>query len=452
MRSHHPLVISLTWFVLLGGCSSGGSGLRGAGGSRPAVTGGGAGLSSAGEQAPGGAAGSSVVAHAGETSGKTDSSLGGTAGHTVTGSTSASGKAGSSSAGGSASVGGNPGTGGHSLAGGSSLLAGSGAGAGGTSISSAGGARGGVTASSTGSTSRPPDAGAGDGGIVASGYCEGSTAKLTYQGQTIAPAVTDFEANIAMGCCNGYGVNLHSTPWLGFDVAVQLILSLNVFTPGEFAVGGPSSIQARAGVFKSSEPITSVAEVNAQGRLRVWGADGSAGMTEFGLCLEVTDTASGLGGTRLYVPRVIIGSYQQNQRFQIYLLSDSTLTAGAVSTQALDELVLANLPILHLGHITYVEKATGKIGLNPGQKYGESLRTRLGTPLGMPFVVVADGTRIYLGTFTSDLSSWSPTGPFVNVEDIKPEGFTLRGPVNGTDARNDDRIVKALSERGKLVP
>ncbi len=450
MRSHHSLVISLASFLLLGGCSSGASGLRGTGGTRPTVTGGGAGLSStgagAGAQAPGGAAGSSMVANGGETRPKTDSSTGGAGAHTVAGSPSAGSKTGGSSAG----VGGNSGTGGRSLAGGSSLQAGSGAGAGSTSISSAGGSRGGGTASSAGrtGTSRPLDAGVGDGGIVATGYCEGSTAKLTYQGQTITPAVTDFESNLAMGCCDGYGVNLHSTPWLGFDVAIELILSINVFSPGEFAVGGPTSMDARALVFKNSEQSTSI----AQGKLRVFGADGSVGMTEFGLCLEVTDTVSELAGTKLYVPRVIIGSYQHDQRFQIFLLEDSTLRAGVVSAQPLDELVLAKLPLLHLGYIAYVEKATGKIGLNPGQKKGDWLRTTLGRPLDMPFVVVADGTRIYLGTFTSGLSSMSPTGPFVTVEDITADGFTLRSPAHGADPRNDERIVKALSERGKLVP
>jgi hypothetical protein len=105
-----------------------------------------------------------------------------------------------------------------------------------------------------------------------------------------------------------------------------------------------------------------------------------------------------------------------------------------------------------LNRIAYIEKATTKIGFNPGQKVGNSLRTRLGTPLDMPFVVIADGTRIYLGTFTSQISSIGPTGPFVYVEDISADDLFLRSPLSGSDPRSDERIIKALSERGKLVP
>jgi hypothetical protein len=321
---------------------------------------------------------------------------------------------------------------------------------GGATTSTGGSSRGGAVSSASASTSR--DASVGDGGIVASGYCEGNTPKLTTQGQDITPGVTDFEANIAMGCCNGYGVNLHSTAALGFDIAIELILSINIFTPGEYDVGGVSSIKARALVFKNTDPLTTVASVNSLGRLRVFGADGSVGLTEFGLCLEVTDAVSGLAGTKIYVPRVIIGSYESDKRFQIFLLKDSTLRAGAVASQALDSLVLADYPILDLGRIAYVEKATSKMGFNPGQKYGDSLRTSLGSPLELPFVAVADGARIYLGSFTAPLSSIAPTGPYVFVNEITADGLTVHAPVRGSDPRNDERIIKALSERGKLVP
>jgi hypothetical protein len=344
-------------------------------------------------------------------------------------------------------------TGGHSTISSATVGGNASAGAGGASAPVGGSSRGG-TNSSGGSTStgRTPDAGAGDGGIVASGYCEGNTPKLTYQGQAVTPEVTDYQSNVAMDCCNGYGVNLHSTASLGFDVAIELVLSLNIFTPSEYDVGGSTSIKARAVVFKSSDSFTSASATNSQGSLRVFGADGSVGLAEFGICLEVADATSALAGTKLYVPRVIIGSYQSDKRFQIFLLKDSTLRAGAVSSQPLDSLVLADSPFLDLGRIAYVEKATTKIGFNPGQKVRDSLSTKLGTPLDLPFVAVADGVRVYLGTFTSPISSIAPTGPYVTVDEITADGLTLRAPTRGTDPRNDERIIKALSERGKLVP
>lgn len=456
MRSIHLLALPLTAGLLLSGCSSG-SGLHntagttssvggiGSGQGGAATGGGGAGpssvLVSGGTQATGGNA-SSMVPASGGASAVTSTSTGGRAGSVGGSSMSVGGTAknGGTTAGTTTATGGG-------VTGGSKTVTATG----GTSLSTGGSSGGGAfSSSSSASTSR--DAGAGDGGIVASGYCEGNTPKLTTQGQDVTPGVTDFQSNVAMDCCNGYGVNLHSTASLGFDVAIELILSLSIFTPGEYNVGGVSSTKARALVFKNTDPLTSVASVNSLGRLQVFGADASAGITEFGLCLEVTDAASGLGGTKLYVPRVIIGSYQQGKRFQIFLLKDSTLRAGAVASQALDSLELADYPILDLSRIAYVEKATSKMGFNPGQKYGDTLLTTLGTPLDRPFVAVADGVRIYLGSFTSAISSIAPTGPYVYADEITADSLTVRAPVRGTDPRNDERIIKALSERGKLVP
>ena len=47
-------------------------------------------------------------------------------------------------------------------------------------------------------------------------------------------------------------------------------------------------------------------------------------------------------------------------------------------------------------------------------------------PLNLPFVAVADGARIYLGTFLASLSSISPTGPNANVDDITSDDVTLK--------------------------
>ena len=60
---------------------------------------------------------------------------------------------------------------------------------------------------------------------------------------------------------------------------------------------------------------------------------------------------------------------------------------------------------------------------------------------------------IYLGTFTSPISSIGPRGPWLNVEDITSDGFVIEPPWDGaTDPRSDTRIIQALTETGKLVP
>ncbi|MBN2574463.1 MAG: hypothetical protein JXP73_07845 [Deltaproteobacteria bacterium] len=441
------------------------SGLRTSGGTTSTAAGGNAGstATATSSSATGGSTGGHPSTASGgspgaggnvATGGRTAGSGGSTAagGTTATGGRTA-GSGGSTAAGGTTATGGRTtpsgGGAGGSGTGGSGSLAGSG---GGGAWASGGSALGGSRSSGgTTGTSQPRDADPGDGGIVSSGYCAGDVPKLTYQGQTVTPAVTDYRSNIVMDCCNGYGVNLHASASLGFDVAVELILSLDIDTPNEYEVGG-SSLAARAAVRKSGDALTSAAGINSQGSLRVFGLDTTTKTWALGMCLEVVDAASALWGTRIYVPRVTIGSGESNRRFQLFLLKDSTLRSDGVASQPLDDLVLADSPVLDLNRIAYVEKATTKIGFNPGQKIGDTLRTQLGTPLGLPFVAVADGARIYLGTFLASLSSIGPSGPYADVEDITSDGFTLRAPWSGTDPRNDERILKALTETGKLVP
>lgn len=71
---------------------------------------------------------------------------------------------------------------------------------------------------------------------------------------------------------------------------------------------------------------------------------------------------------------------------------------------------------------------------------------------GVPFVVVADGERIYLGAFWSSFSSLSTRLPVIDTVQ-KPFSISLGYPQDnkeGCDPRSDKRIYKALNEIGKL--
>lgn len=322
---------------------------------------------------------------------------------------------------------------------------------------SAGGrSRGGATTSGgatslggSGGSGSGRDGGVPDGGIVASGYCTGTSPKVTYLGQTVAASATNYQSSLFFGCCRAFGVNLHTSASLGLDFQVEVITPGGV--PGDYQVGTPGA-SVRAPVRKSNESPQPAAD-NASGDVRIGGVPSSIQAGEFGLCLEVDDPSSALQGTRIYVPSVTILPYSEwNKRFQIYLLQDSSIMAPNAAALALDSLVLAAQPLLDLSRIAYVEQATTRIGLNPGQKLGDSLRSQLGTPLALPFVVLADGVRVYLGTFTSQVSSIAPVGPYVSVEGITSDGFVIQPPLSGADLRNDARILKALTEAGKLVP
>ena len=423
------------------------SGLRTSGGTTSTATGGNGGgtATSTSSSATGGNTGGHLSTASGgstaaggnvATGGRTASSGGstGAGGTPATGGRTAS-SGGSTAAGGTIATGGRTtasgGAGGSSGTGGSGALAGSG---GGGTSASGGSALGGARSSGgTTGTSQPRDADPGDGGIVSSGYCEGDVPKLTYQGQTVTPGVTDYLSSIVMDCCNGYGVNLHASASLGFDVAVEAHLvaqhqhAERVRGRRVFDCGARSGAQER----RLSHLGCRDQFPGKPARLRNGLDDEDLGARHVpggGQC-----QLGPFGDEELYVPRVTMGSSESNKRFQLFLLKDSTLRSDGVASQRLDDLVLADSPVLDLNRIAYVEKATTKIGFNPGQKIGDTLRTQLGTPLGLPFVAVADGTRIYLGTFFASLSSIGPTGPNANVEDITSDGFTLRAPWSGTD-------------------
>jgi len=294
------------------------------------------------------------------------------------------------------------------------------------------------------------DGGTTDGGIVASDYCTGTSPKLTYLGQTLSPGATNYLSSIVMDCCNAYGVNLHTTAALGFDFQIEVIMG-GVLKVGDFDTNA-KTFNVRAPVRISTEAPT-VALSNTSGRVRILSAPSAVETWELGLCLEVTANESALLGTRIYVPSVaMLASYKSNSRFQIYLLQDQTLRVDSLSATALESLALATSPFLDLSRIAYIEQSTMRIGLNPGPKPGEMLATQLGRPLGLPFVVLADGARIYLGTFISSVSSLGPVGPWVGVEEIKPNDFLINPPRSGADPRLDARILQVLKDTGKLVP
>jgi hypothetical protein len=312
------------------------------------------------------------------------------------------------------------------------------------------GSSGGAGTSGKGSGTINPDAGIADGGIVASGFCQGADSKITYKGQTIAASATSYQSSLVFDCCSAHGINLHTSASVGFDFQVEIISPVNL-TPGDFTVG-PGAYPWRAPVRISGEMPEASAN-NSSGQVRIISSPAASKAWELGLCLEVVDAASALLGTRIYIPTATVMPSGWNNRLQIYLLQDQTLRSIMLGS-SLDSLVLAPQALLDLGRIAYVEQSTTRIGLNPGQKIGDALVTEIGPPFDSPFVMVADGVRIYRGAFIGGPYSGIPSGPYLYAEDIKADGFVIkpRPPSYGADPRNDERIIQVLKEAGKLVP
>jgi hypothetical protein len=73
---------------------------------------------------------------------------------------------------------------------------------------------------------------------------------------------------------------------------------------------------------------------------------------------------------------------------------------------------------------------------------------------GKPFVVVVDGTRIYLGSFWNLLSSlYFPDIPTINSawsDKVEKDTYTISYGLKKNDPREDKRIYEALKSAGKL--
>ncbi len=97
------------------------------------------------------------------------------------------------------------------------------------------------------------------------------------------------------------------------------------------------------------------------------------------------------------------------------------------------------------------ERTTGSTLLSTVKGTATSVDLR-----GVPFVVEADGQRIYLGAFETSVSSIGIQGPEVMVEEIVNDGYPIYPPPSFNslppDLRNDPRIVKVFTEAGKVIP
>jgi hypothetical protein len=255
-------------------------------------------------------------------------------------------------------------------------------------------------------------------------------------------------------------MRLHTSESLGFDLQVVVSSSVGSFNAGNYVLDTGTNGWG-AGLRTATESVNT--QHHATGHLIVAGDTPEVTPWQMGVCIQVDDTSTDLNGTQVYVPGVPMDYYDMRNRLGIWLLDDASTTAVAASQLPLDSLTLAAQPLISISYIEFVEQSTGWVALNSGMYSGDSLRGQLGQVnlYGLPFVVVADGARIYLGGFFPAISSVGIADPTVMVDNINgdgitSDGFTINPPYLGptplSDPRNDPRILKVLSETGRLAP
>jgi hypothetical protein len=332
---------------------------------------------------------------------------------------------------------------------------------------SAGGASGGTAGAGSGGTAGAGSGGmggssvvtAGDAGAGLSDYCSGDRNKLSYLGQDLSPAATNFPSAIVMDCCGGLGVNLHTLAQLGFDLDLDIVYSAGSITPGQYPIGPGLSLSASpfrsVSMRKYGENPTTPPALVMSGTVTTPGLPSGLTARDMGLCLETDNASSPSAGIRLYVPHVTMIPYSLHGRLQIFRLADQSITPTQAQAQSLDSLVLADTPLLDLWPIYYVEQSTGNIGTPSASTIGNGLRSPSSSvPLsGSPFVVKVDDKPIYLGTFFRIFSSMIAVGPVIVVDDITNDLIPISPPMPAeADPRFDPSIVQVLTETGKLVP
>lgn len=141
-------------------------------------------------------------------------------------------------------------------------------------------------------------------------------------------------------------------------------------------------------------------------------------------------------------------------QFEVFLLSDTTVRVFHYAGTRLEDLPLAESPWITSADIFSYDWETHEIILKPESA---GLMGNFRDPLGgpdIPFVVVANGERIYMGQFPWMPSSFLGSGPSIyKVEGDRP-GVRIGPPPNlgVPDQRNDERIQRCLTEAGLLQP
>ena len=139
--------------------------------------------------------------------------------------------------------------------------------------------------------------------------------------------------------------------------------------------------------------------------------------------------------------------------FGIYLLKDTLLTTSDAKKIPLEILQVQDSPIINIIDIEEYAWTEQIIALSPDAfiKFGEVQQGKIKSTLGLPFIVIADGEKIYLGNIYPMHSSYIHADlPFIAVSPFT-EMRIVRAPDNNIeDKRVDDIIYSVLKRNNKL--
>lgn len=137
--------------------------------------------------------------------------------------------------------------------------------------------------------------------------------------------------------------------------------------------------------------------------------------------------------------------------FAIYLLQDSTITAGDAFSQSINSLKLSTSAFLTINDLKSYTQSTHAFELtDQAQTMFDHFQFAHGKTSGVPFVVTVGNDRIYLGTFWWIYSSSMPP-PCAVIEVIGPPPYRIQLANGAIDKRSDSRIYNSLKKSCVLI-
>jgi hypothetical protein len=150
--------------------------------------------------------------------------------------------------------------------------------------------------------------------------------------------------------------------------------------------------------------------------------------------------------------------YSEDDSFAIYFLADDTLIATEITGIAIDELALAEKPILTISDLLWYNWTDHTFSIKPDAAKELDLYLQARRRVhGVPFVITVFNEPVYQGAFWFAFSSVPPPGPYI---ELLGTGEEMKEPVilkieraldqSKPDVRNDERIYRALKQAGIL--
>jgi hypothetical protein len=304
-----------------------------------------------------------------------------------------------------------------------------------------------------GDSSVEPEA-AGDGAVQTAWVCDGES-KVQTQGTLVSPAQVT-ATRVVLNCpCDVANILLHRSKEAGplsVQVHFGLITMPSPFLGGEYEIDTQSDSPNPSVIVTDSRGDTG-AQQRVTGQLS-WRYGKEGEPLEVRFCLHVDSPGDTLDGTNLYVDNVVVGNLTNDTGAAFWLLKDKTTTADMAQNHPLDDLELAASPLVSMWNMDFYDATSHTVHLTRGSNLSTDSPSLPEVPFyGLPFVVTANGKRVYLGSFMSSTSSYIPPIPTILDDDATDDSsFTIHPVVGqGVDFRSDAHLIQALHDASKLV-